>query len=206
MEVEQRNVIRFFAEQGMKGVEIIDRRNKHYDRDALQLTHVYDWIKEVKLGRKDLSNVPPAGRAPDEGLDDYIAKALKEDRHLSTRGMAKTLNTSSTTVRNYMTTSLGMKCYHMRWVPHTLPAAQKAKCAEMAGSMLQTQLVEIRSLDCASKSCRCHMLNSGWMNQSAEAQNFGFRMGNFRVDIDQTEYGSFPNCRPNSNHLSPEVT
>jgi hypothetical protein len=33
----------------------------------------------VKSWRKDLSNVPPAGRAPNEGLDEYIAKALKED-------------------------------------------------------------------------------------------------------------------------------
>jgi hypothetical protein len=37
------------------------------------------WIKEVKSGRRDLSNVSPPRGAPDDGLDDFIAKALKED-------------------------------------------------------------------------------------------------------------------------------
>jgi hypothetical protein len=36
------------------------------------------------------------GRAPDEGLDDYIEKVLKEDPHLSTRQIAEALNISST--------------------------------------------------------------------------------------------------------------
>jgi hypothetical protein len=44
MEVEQRYAIKFFVEEGVKGVEIIDRLNKHYDRDALQRTQVYHWI------------------------------------------------------------------------------------------------------------------------------------------------------------------
>jgi hypothetical protein len=77
--VEQRYVIKFFMEKGMKGVEIIDRLKKHHGRDALQRTQVYNWIKEVKSGRKDLSNIPPPGKAPDEGLDNCIGKALKED-------------------------------------------------------------------------------------------------------------------------------
>jgi hypothetical protein len=31
----------------------------------------------VKSVRKDLSNIPPPERAPDEGLDDCIGRALK---------------------------------------------------------------------------------------------------------------------------------
>jgi predicted HTH transcriptional regulator len=80
-------------------------------------------MKEAKSGREDLSNVPPPGREPNEGLNDCIAKALKEDPHPSTRKIAKALNTSSTTVRKHLTKSLGMKCYHMRWVPHGLRVA-----------------------------------------------------------------------------------
>jgi hypothetical protein len=99
---------------------------------------VYYSIKEVKSGRKNLSNISPPGRALDEGLDDCIEKALKEDPHLSTRKIAKALNSSSTTVRNHLTKPLRMRFYHLRWIPHTLTAAQKAKRKEMAGSMLQT--------------------------------------------------------------------
>jgi hypothetical protein len=36
MEVEQTHAIKFFMEEGMQGVEIIDRLNKYYRRDALQ--------------------------------------------------------------------------------------------------------------------------------------------------------------------------
>jgi hypothetical protein len=138
MKVEQSYVIKFFEEEGMKGVEIIDGLNKHYGWDAIQRTQVYYWIKEVKSEGKDLSNIPPAGRAPDEGLYSCIGKALKEDPHLSTRKIAKALDISSMTVQNHLTKSLGMKCYHVRWVSHTLTVAQKAKHKEMAGSMLQT--------------------------------------------------------------------
>jgi hypothetical protein len=129
MEVEQRYVVKFFVEEGMKRVEIIHNLNKHHDGDALQRTQVYYWIKEVKWRKKNLSNGPPR-----EGPDDCIATALKEDPHLSTRKIAKALNSSSARVRNQLTRSLGMKCYHMRCVPHTLAAAQRAKRAETAGS------------------------------------------------------------------------
>jgi hypothetical protein len=38
MEVEQRYVIKFFVEEGMKGVKITGRLNKHYGGDAFQRT------------------------------------------------------------------------------------------------------------------------------------------------------------------------
>jgi hypothetical protein len=137
MEVEQWYVIKFFVEEDMKGMEIIDRLNKHYGRDALQGTQMYYWIKEVKSGRKDLSNIQPLGMAPDEGLNDCLGKALKEDPHLSTRKIAKALNIGSTAVQNHLTKSLGMKCYHMRWVPHMVIVTQETKRNEMVESMLQ---------------------------------------------------------------------
>jgi hypothetical protein len=138
MEVEQRYVIKFLVEEGMKGVEIIDKLDKYYGWDALRRRQVYYLIKEVKSGRKDLSDVWPPGRVSDMGLNDCIGKVLREDPRLSTTKIAKALNVSSTTARKHLTKSLGMKRYHMRWVPHTLTATQSAKSREMAGSMLQT--------------------------------------------------------------------
>jgi hypothetical protein len=92
----------------------------------------------VKPGRKDLSNALPPERALDEALDDYIAKALKDDPHFSTRKNAKALSIRSTTGRNHLTLSFGMKRCHMQWVPHPLTVAQKAKRAGMAESILET--------------------------------------------------------------------
>jgi hypothetical protein len=103
MEVEQTHLIKFFVKEGMKWVEIIDRLNKHYGRDPLQRTQACYWIKEVKSGRKDLSNVLQPGRASDEGLDDSIGKALIKSPPLSTRKIAQTLNTGFRTMQNHLT-------------------------------------------------------------------------------------------------------
>jgi response regulator of citrate/malate metabolism len=111
MGMESRDVIKFFVEEGMKVVEIIDRLNKHYSRDTFRM-QVHSSIKEVNSGRKDLSNTSPR-RVQDKGLDNCIEKTLKEDPHLSTPKIATTLNISSTTVRNHLTWSLGMKCYQV---------------------------------------------------------------------------------------------
>jgi hypothetical protein len=46
----------------------------------------------VKPERKELSNIPPLGRALDEGLCDCIGKAPKEDPDLSTRKIVKVLS------------------------------------------------------------------------------------------------------------------
>jgi hypothetical protein len=77
--MKRRHVAKFLMEEGMKGTEIIDRLNKHYARDALRRTQVYFGIKDVKSGRKDLSNTQPPGRVLDEGLDSCIKTVLKDD-------------------------------------------------------------------------------------------------------------------------------
>jgi hypothetical protein len=50
----------------MKRVEITNRLNRHYGRDALRRTQMHDWIKMVKSGRKYLSNSQPLGKALDK--------------------------------------------------------------------------------------------------------------------------------------------
>jgi hypothetical protein len=61
----------------------------------------------------DLSNILPPERAPDEGLDDCIGKAHTENSLFSMKMIGKALNISSTTMQNHLTTSSGMKYYHM---------------------------------------------------------------------------------------------
>jgi hypothetical protein len=56
--VDQRYHINFFNDEGMKGVEIIDRLSQHYVWNALERTQVYFWTKDLKSWRKDLSNNP----------------------------------------------------------------------------------------------------------------------------------------------------
>jgi hypothetical protein len=73
-----------------------------------------------EIGEKEFLNITPPGKAPDEELDNCIGKPLKEDPCFPTRKLAKVPNIPSTIVRNNLTQSLGMKCHHIRWVPHML--------------------------------------------------------------------------------------
>jgi transposase len=88
MELEQRCVIKFFADEGMQVVQILSRLRDHYEAQALSRTQVYDWINEVKRGRTYLNTVASPGRKPDEGLAAGIAGKLDADPHLSARKLA----------------------------------------------------------------------------------------------------------------------
>jgi hypothetical protein len=90
----------------------------------------------VRLGRNDLSNIRPPGKESYEDLSACIHEARAASPYLSARGIAKALTIRATTVRHYLTVSLGMKCYHMRWAPLRLKERQESKRVQMAGRML----------------------------------------------------------------------
>jgi hypothetical protein len=74
MELEQRYAIKFFADEGMQGVQILSRLRDHYGAQALSRTKVYDWINEVKRGRTDLNT----GAAPEGSLMKVFPLSLLE--------------------------------------------------------------------------------------------------------------------------------
>jgi hypothetical protein len=106
-------IIKFFMDEGMKNMEIIDNLSKPCGGDALLRTQVCHWMEEVKSGRKGLSNIPLPERASNKGLDDCIGKALNEESRFSTKKIAKAMNIGSMTVRNQLAKSLGMKYHDM---------------------------------------------------------------------------------------------
>jgi hypothetical protein len=137
MEVEQRHVIKFLSDEGMPGVQIVERLRQHYGEDALSRKQVYFWINEVKRGRTDLNTIASPGRGPDESLAAVIAGKLDADPHFSVRKLTQSLKIAASTVCRYLTEVLAMICQHLRWVPHTLTPAQKLIRAELAQSMSQ---------------------------------------------------------------------
>jgi transposase len=136
MEVEQRYVIKFFFEEGMKAQEICDRLQNHYHENALKLSAVYKWIGEVKCGRNDLSDLEKPGRLPDESLDPVIAARYEMDPSCLARKIARSLGIALSTVCRCFTEVLGLSYPHLRWIPHTLTPAQKVARVEIAKRML----------------------------------------------------------------------
>jgi hypothetical protein len=99
---------------------------------------VYFWINEVKRGTTDLDTIASRGREPDEGLAAVIAGKLDVDPHLLARKLAQSLGIANSTISGYLTTVLGMKNRHLRWVPHSLTHTQKMVRTKLAQNMLQT--------------------------------------------------------------------
>jgi hypothetical protein len=85
----------------------------------------------------DLNTIASREREPDESLAAVIAGKLDADPHFSARKLAQSLGIAVSTACRYLTEVLGMKCRHLRRVPHTLTHAQKLMRAELAQSMLQ---------------------------------------------------------------------
>jgi transposase len=88
MEGEQRHVIKFFSDEGMSGVQIVQHLRQHYREDALSQTQVYFWINKVKRGRADLNAIASPGREPRESLTAVIAGKLDAEPHFSARKLA----------------------------------------------------------------------------------------------------------------------
>jgi hypothetical protein len=114
MELEQQDVIKFFADERMQWLQILSRLRDHYGTEALSRTQVYDWINEAKRGRTDLNTVASPGMEPDEGLAPVIAGKLDADPHLSVWKLAHSLGIAASTICHYLTEELGMKCRHLR--------------------------------------------------------------------------------------------
>jgi hypothetical protein len=65
--------------------------------------------------------------------------------HFSARKLAQSFRIAASTARRYLTGVLGMKCRHLRWVPHTLTATQKVVRVALAERVLQALAKEERS-------------------------------------------------------------
>jgi hypothetical protein len=98
MEVEQRQVINFFSDEGMPAVQIVACLRQHHGQGKLSQTQVYFGINEVKRRRTDLNTTASPGREPDEGLAAVIAGKLGADPHPSARKLAQPLEIASSTV------------------------------------------------------------------------------------------------------------
>jgi hypothetical protein len=83
MELEQRYVIKFLADEGIQGVQVLSRLRDHYGAQGLSGTQLYYWINEVNRGRTDLNIIASTGREPDEGLAAVIAGKLDADPDIS---------------------------------------------------------------------------------------------------------------------------
>jgi hypothetical protein len=78
MEIKQRHVIKFVADERMPGVEIIFHLRNQYGEDILSRMQVYSWIHGLRLGRADFGTTASPRREPDEDLSIVIARKQRK--------------------------------------------------------------------------------------------------------------------------------
>jgi hypothetical protein len=120
-------VIRFLVKEGIHPKEIPAHFGNIYGEETMKKTQVFFWVTEVRRWRNDLSDEERPGKPPTTGLDDILAHRLERDPHMMVCRLAASLRISYQTVFNNFHESLGLKYYHLRWVPHTPNDDQKAK-------------------------------------------------------------------------------
>jgi hypothetical protein len=140
--IEQCHVIQFLLEEGHTGIKIHRHPMEHYTDRAISRSEVYRSLRDGKGGRTDLETISSPGRSrtPDEGLADVIGKRIDKDAHLSACNIAESLSLgiARSTLCHYLRHVIGMKCCHLRWIPHTLTIAEKVEREHLAKRMLET--------------------------------------------------------------------
>jgi hypothetical protein len=81
MELEKRNVIKFFIDGQMPGLEIVCRLRNHCREKTVPRAQVYSWINAVMQGRTDFDTIASPGRELNEGLVTAIAGKFDADPH-----------------------------------------------------------------------------------------------------------------------------
>jgi hypothetical protein len=72
MEVEQRSVIKFLADEGTPGIEIVSCLRNHDGEHAHSRTQGYWWINEIKRERTDLNTIAVPEEIPMKDLVAFL--------------------------------------------------------------------------------------------------------------------------------------
>jgi hypothetical protein len=136
MEIEQRYVVSYFYRMGMKLAAIVAELAAVYHKDVCDENRVKYWPYEIKLHRSDLSDRLSSGRPPLEDIDARILQILEGEPWSSVRTIAEFLKILASTAHLHLTTSLNMKSWHFKWVPHFLDDDLRAKRLEGAEQLL----------------------------------------------------------------------
>jgi hypothetical protein len=103
----------------------------------MKKSQVFFWVGEIRRKQKDLSDEERPERSPTAGLDEILVYRPERDPHTTARSLAASLGISPQTAIAHLHEGLGMKCFHLRWIPHILIDSQKAKGVRYAQEMVR---------------------------------------------------------------------
>jgi hypothetical protein len=127
MNFEQRVIIRFLFKEGVDANDIHLRLLARFGDDVDSLRNVQRWCQYVRQGRELMHHEPRSGRPPVDFLDIQILSNLKKYPFHSAYSLAEIRKVSHATILKHLHDALGMKHFHLRWIPHQLTEQLRAQ-------------------------------------------------------------------------------
>jgi hypothetical protein len=123
--------------EGCNTEQIHDRLTYVYGDDAFVQWTVYKWMREFRLGRKAVEDLPRVGRPCVEDIDGAIAQKLNRHPFHSRRSLAEEVCVVHSTIWKHLTESLGFssQCFHC--VPHKLTNDLRDKRVAIGSQLLE---------------------------------------------------------------------
>jgi hypothetical protein len=127
MDFEQRVIIRFLFKEGVDANYIHTRLLAQFEDEASSLRSVQCWRQNVRQGRELMNDEPRSRRPPVDFLDIQILSNLEKCPFHSAYSFAEILKVSHATILKHLHEALGMKHFHLRWIPHALTEQLRAE-------------------------------------------------------------------------------
>jgi hypothetical protein len=140
--MEQRAVIRFLTFKGLDVQQIHSEHVSLYHKEALTLPTIYKWSARFLVGRTNLSDDPRSGMPQNSDLATGIFAMLERPPLLLCRLIARHFRMAKTTCLRILREDLGLKKFHLRWVPHAIDSAQNRNRVTLSRRLLAILLQE----------------------------------------------------------------
>jgi hypothetical protein len=159
MELEQRIIIRFLSREHAEPQDIHARVSAQLRDAADSLGSIQRWCQYIQQGRELLDDEPRSGRPPIDFLDISILSSLEKPPFHTAYSLAEILDFSPTTILNHLRDSLGMKLFHLRWMPNQLTQQLRTsrihKCQELLPLLERMEANKFRSFSPVMRVSLC---------------------------------------------------
>ena len=138
MELESWRVIVYYETHlGTPPAEIHRRLVQVFGDGVVSFPTVASWAARYRAGETTLEDRPRSGRPPIQNLPARVKELLDETPFMSAHAIADQLGVSWPTVLNVLRNDLNFVWRALRWVPHALSDADKAKRVSMCSSLFE---------------------------------------------------------------------
>jgi histone-lysine N-methyltransferase SETMAR len=139
LQFEVRANIKFLTKLGWESTKIIESLQVVYGESAPKQSTVYKWMKRFQGGQEALGDEDRSGRPSSSTSEENVIAVeslLAEDRRISVREIAHTLDISIGSAQSILTDRLKLSKLSARWVPKALRDEHRSQRAEQAIAFL----------------------------------------------------------------------